>query len=358
MKTGKRIFAWHHWCGLVAGLFLLLMSMSGALLVFTDEMNEAYDAPWAKTGSPGSTWCYDNSFHTIQKKYPGWEIRLYGKPLPGKTLIYSLRKKEEEKKIYADPLSGKLLHAEEGTENQLHRRLLLLHHTLYAGTPGKLAVCCIGILFLVAVVTGFYIYRKAVWKTLTWKKKINYATAKTRYSSLHRIVGVWSLLFNSLIVVTGLFISGKIAWKALQAPAAVITKQTTGTDSLSIDRAIQYLHTEYPSFETHLIIADAKGLTIRFLGRYTNDPFYYGKYYSSFSLDAKMLIVQKQVLSQVPLFERMVSISSPLHFGNYGGWPVKWLYCFFGLMPGLLSITGFLLWQKKKKASTTAVQHT
>lgn len=324
------------------------MSISGILLVFTDEMNEVYDAAWIKIDEPAPAVQYDASFHTIRQMYPGWEIRLYGRPATDQALVYLLRKKEEEKKIYAHPGSGTLLHIEERTENQLHRQLLRLHHTFYAGTAGKLAVFCIGILFLISLLTGFYIYRKAVWKTISGKIKLKHATAKSRYTSLHRAIGVWSLLFNSLIVVTGLFISGKVALKALQTPAARVTIKTEDTrNRLSIDRSLQYLRTAFPAFETHLILASANDPTLRCLGRYASDPFYYGNYYSSFTLNGEMQLTKKQVLSEQPLFEKMVSISSPLHFGNYGGWPVKLLYGLGGSMPGLLAVTGFLLWRKK-----------
>jgi uncharacterized iron-regulated membrane protein len=35
---------------------------------------------------------------------------------------------------------------------------------------------------------------------------------------------------------------------------------------------------------------------------------------------------------------------APLHFGNWGGLPVKVLWCLLGLAPGTLGATGFLMW--------------
>jgi len=37
-----------------------------------------------------------------------------------------------------------------------------------------------------------------------------------------------------------------------------------------------------------------------------------------------------------------------LHFGQFGGLPIKILYAVGGLTPGLLSITGFVLWWKRR----------
>lgn len=38
----------------------------------------------------------------------------------------------------------------------------------------------------------------------------------------------------------------------------------------------------------------------------------------------------------------------PLHFGDFGGLTLKWLYFFLGLTPALLSITGTWLWIERQ----------
>ena len=38
------------------------------------------------------------------------------------------------------------------------------------------------------------------------------------------------------------------------------------------------------------------------------------------------------------------ALMEPLHFGDFGGLPLKWLYFFLGLTPAFLSITGTLIW--------------
>jgi uncharacterized iron-regulated membrane protein len=40
---------------------------------------------------------------------------------------------------------------------------------------------------------------------------------------------------------------------------------------------------------------------------------------------------------------------APLHFGNYGGLPVKLAYAVLGLTPGLLSVSGFVLWRLRRR---------
>lgn len=38
-KKIKKTFAIHHWCGLMAGIFLLVISLTGSILVFDDDID-------------------------------------------------------------------------------------------------------------------------------------------------------------------------------------------------------------------------------------------------------------------------------------------------------------------------------
>lgn len=348
MKSSKRIYAWHHWCGLIVGFFLLVMSTTGAILVFSEEMEESVDGKW-KVDNPAGIYQYDASFGYVREQYPDWEIRIYPQSGPDKAIIYDLRKKEERKKVYAHPLNGDLLHISDKADKELQRQLLTLHYTWFAGTAGKVFVFLVGILFLISLLTGLYVYRKAIIKTLTFRVRINRKTTRSLNSSLHRIVGVWSLIFNLLIIATGLGLSGQIALTALKGTKA--TAHTTAVEVPLIDHNQAFIKNNYKDFEIHLIRSRPGSSSVQFSGRYKNDPFYYGNYYSYFILNGLTQEVEKQqVLRSLPLSQRLLAFCGPLHFGAYGGIWVKVLYCLLGLTPALLSITGFVIWKRRAKA--------
>jgi uncharacterized iron-regulated membrane protein len=326
------------------------MSLSGSLLVFTDEMKFAQEGKWIKTVNANGAYSYDASFQNIRRQYPGWEGLTYEQPGKNEAVVYLLRKNGKEKKVFAHPTTGAILHVAHGAENQFHRQLLLWHYSFYAGTPGKVTVFIVGCLFVISLVTGFFVYRKSIWKVLSFKVKLNRRSKKAFYSSAHRIVGVWSLVFTALIVITGLFISWKVTSKALKSPPKV---KAVAAQNVRIDDAKALVEGQFSNFETHLILVSSDYNSVKLLGRYKDDPFYYGKYYSNFTVNASTAqIEKKQVLADMPLFDRLQSISSPLHFGNYGGLPLKIIYCLLGLTPGVLSVTGYLLWlQNRKKKS-------
>jgi uncharacterized iron-regulated membrane protein len=343
----KRIYKWHHWTGLIVGLFLLLMSITGALLVFTEEMEIAADAPFKKIENASGDFSYDASFEMIRQKYPDYEIRLYDCPGINEALVYELRQKGNSKKIFTDPQKGNVIHTMQDSDSQLHRRLLIFHYTLFSGTPGKIFVVFIGLLFLISVITGLVIYRKAIWKTIVFEKRLQYQSRGAFNSSLHRSIGVWSLLFNLLIIATGLILSIQIALATIK-PAASKTASDQNA-SISLDAIVQKVKAANPDFQIHLIRLRAHSNSVQLSGRYKEDPSVYGNYASYFIVDGTSQKVEKtQIMSSLPLTKKMLLMAAPVHFGNFGGILLKILYCFLGLMPAILSITGFLIWRRRQ----------
>ena len=139
LKLTKYIFRWHHWCGLIVGIFLLMMSITGSLLVFSEEWELLEEKPVyisSGAGDPG----FDASLGFIQNRYPGWEIRMYHLPEKNQPLVYELRQKEKRIQVWTDPVNGNLLAVNEKANKAFHRQLLLLHYTLFSGTTGKIIV--------------------------------------------------------------------------------------------------------------------------------------------------------------------------------------------------------------------------
>jgi uncharacterized iron-regulated membrane protein len=50
------------------------------------------------------------------------------------------------------------------------------------------------------------------------------------------------------------------------------------------------------------------------------------------------------LLDRLPLGARLVNAMSPLHYGSFGGHWTRVLWIFMGLVPGVLSVSGFLMW--------------
>jgi uncharacterized iron-regulated membrane protein len=57
-----------------------------------------------------------------------------------------------------------------------------------------------------------------------------------------------------------------------------------------------------------------------------------------------------------PLARRIVQAATPLHYGEWGGVTVRVLWCFIGLMPTVLFVTGVMMWWAPFRARRRAAQ--
>lgn len=64
-----------------------------------------------------------------------------------------------------------------------------------------------GLVMLLSLLTGTIIYRRRFWDALRFKAGLNFKNRRTAVSTLHRITGVWALLFNAVLFFTGFFLN-------------------------------------------------------------------------------------------------------------------------------------------------------
>src|SRR5690606_12571874 len=82
-----------------------------------------------------------------------------------------------------------------------------------------------------------------------------------------------------------------------------------------------------------------------------------GPYGSTVSFDANGVYQSHDDLRAAGAWRQIVDAFVPLHYGTFGGLPVKLLWCIGGLTPGILAVSGFLIWRsrrKKRPAATVA----
>ncbi len=348
----KKTFAIHHWCGLLAGVFLLLISLTGAILVFDDDIDSTLFAKHKRLAVPATHLTFDASFEKIRAAYPGWEIRIPELPATlHENILYELRQGKLRKWLFVHPATGEVQSQVERADLRFTYILLNIHYNLFSGTPGKVVVLLVGIAFLISLVTGIILYRKSIGKVLLFRQKISFRTPRIMFSSLHRVLGVWGLLFNLLMCLSGLFLSYLVVNNAIKPKNKSIAVPAL---TYSVDEAMAKARAAYPDFTiTYLRFpVNAEG-SLQLLGRLQEDPLYYGKYYSGLSVGEKGEIAKALFLRDSPWYVRMFRVLQPLHFGDYAGLWVKIIYSVGAILPALLSITGFLLWRSRSQVKPT-----
>lgn len=340
--TNRQILKYHSWLGLTTGFFLILMGLSGAVLVFQHDIedNLLWDEYLEISAYNGLE--IDKAVATVQAKYSGWDTRLMHFE-ENEVLIFNLRKPTQRLFVFVHPSTGEII-KEVDELTTFTRWLLKFHYSFQAGPAGRILVFFIGILFLLSLLTGFYVYRKSILKTLLFKTGINRKTERTYYSSLHRIIGVWALIFNLLLVITGIFLGYKVMLSGLNPPPAPDTPRVT----TPIANILEEIKRNNPDFNASYIrLPLAEDAPLRVYGLYKDDPFYYSEFYNYFLADYRTGTITGKVMNRNEDFAtRFSSTLIPLHFGQYGGIWSKLLYAMVGLSGPFLSITGFLIWRK------------
>lgn len=339
----RTILKYHSLLGLILGIFLLIMGITGAILVFQHDLDKL---SWKDhLLQPDAR---DLGIKTVQEKYSNWDTRLMHFK-EKEALIFNLRKPTQRLFLFVHPSTGAII-KEVNELTTFTRWLLRFHYSFQGGIPGRFLVFFIGILFLLSLVTGTYLYRKSFLKTFKLKLRFRGKNKRTFYSSLHRLVGVWALLLNLVLVLTGIFLSYKVATSALADPVVATTPQV----QTSINGLLRVIQRNYPDFTpTYIRLPGNPNGEIRVFGQYHDDPFFYSEFYNSFHASYHTGNISRIVkVQQADLSTKLASTLIPLHFGQFGGIFSKLLYFLIGFSGPVLSVSGYFLWLKRKKNFT------
>ena len=356
---GKNVYKIHQWSGLIAGIFIFIMGLSGAVLVWHEDLEALeHRSRWrVDNQAPVSI---DKAYQAITRQYPNWEIRLQRFSTdPAETLIFSLRRPDRRLLVFAHPADGRLLAVQDATKTVTYW-LLHLHYAFHAGLAGSLLVFCTGILFCLSLLTGLITYRKAIGKVLLFRAGFKTKTKRAFASSLHRFVGVWALVLNLLMVVSGLMISYGIVASGLKTAGVVPGPVASPPLAFSIDGALKTLRDQYPEFSpTYMRFPKTADQPLTVNGTVEEQAFYYSQFYNAATFDrASGQLTGFRRNTTAAAGAKFDSMMHAIHFVEFGNWLVKLLFCFVGLSAPLLSITGFLLWQwRKRKLHPQAALH-
>ena len=348
------LFTIHSVAGLFSGLFMLMMSLSGAALVFHEELDRL-QFPAITTGADTRHLTIDSCYRLLQANYPRAQIshvslaEKNGQPLIFSVYDSAYQKGKESLQVFMHPQTGRVLQTRGGTNdpsNNFMNWLSGFHNSFQLKKKGEWLLGFLGIVFLLSMVTGTILYRKQLVAVLLFKKR-------TEKNSLHQVVGTYALLFNLMIAFTGVWMQRYIFKKEFYAEQKSYTPVLKPSPPLfyNTDSALQATTFRYPEFTPAVIyFAQTKNRKTAVYGsRNTNSFIHSKKFADVIFLDSAGSIAKTAFVNEIDKDSRYDIINAQIHFGKYGGMPVKIIYCLFGLTGGALAITGFLLWAKRKK---------
>ncbi|WP_228457479.1 PepSY-associated TM helix domain-containing protein [Chryseobacterium indologenes] len=377
-KKGKslfsRIVAWLHlWPSIVAGVILVVVSLSGTIIVYCDEIMDwsAGKARYVAVPDNAERVSSDVLKQNFRKANPGYDISEFVFFKDPKRSVRIRAFSPEGPKlamVYADPYTGKILKKDESL--QFFFVMAHFHASFLAGKIGGWVVAFATIIFVISTVTGLILWWPKKWNkttrqasfTIKWKarfKRFNY--------DLHNVYGFYSLLVCFMLGMTGLI----IFFEPLMNTTVKMTNGTTEhlMDILPRQDSTKTAKDIVPFAYEVLNKSGEKEVSIwnferKKLGAYI---FTSGKVglksieHASLSIydmySGKEIHIGRKYLQH----EKTENIVWQLHMGQWWGQIGKLSTFLAGIIATSLPITGFLIWwgrrNKSKKKKETKNNH-
>src|SRR5579863_3055572 len=130
----RALFQVHLWSGIAVGLYILMMSVTGSVLVYSNELFRAATPPTIISKSSGPRLTDDQLAEAARQLYPGYRVVKIGRALNlDQAVDVSVRRGDEVKHRLFDPRSGNDLGNGVPTGIWVVSKLLDLHDNLLAG---------------------------------------------------------------------------------------------------------------------------------------------------------------------------------------------------------------------------------
>ncbi|KFF28413.1 PepSY-associated TM helix domain-containing protein [Chryseobacterium vrystaatense] len=371
----------HLWFGLSVGIIVFIVSLTGTLYVFKDEIQNSLrkEAMYVKESSstPLSIAVLKEKVSLeLNEKFPinAVEISL-DKNKSYRFSYYEKNKKgwnyfEEvkiNKLVYVDQYNGKILAVYDEKYN-FFNILKYIHWSLLLNSEwGKYVVGIPTVLFIFMLITGIVLWwpkNKKARKGRFWFSWENVKTWKRKNYDLHNVLGFYASFFALLISITGIYFAYPYVKNTFNLALSGSTempkdKEIKSPDSLMVKNASVYdltaqktrkLYPTSSSFRIPLNGKNKKGKELKNIpvtiygeeGRFSErNSLVFDKY-------SGKLLAEKahQKLSNA---EKYANANYDIHTGSYFGLFGKILWFITGLICTSLPVTGFLVWWGKQK---------
>lgn len=364
-----RAWAWvHKWSSLVCTLFMLLLCLTGLPLIFAHEIahltGKAVElpepSPSPSPSASGNLATLDAVLAAGRARHPDRVVQ-YASPdeedarLWYVTLTPRLDVTDDYRSVAVDGRSAQVL-AEPRYDEGFMYWMARLHIDLFAGLPGKLFLGLMGLLLVIAIVSGVVLYAP-------FMRKLDFGTVRqksgprTRWLDLHNLLGIVTLTWALVVGATGVINTWADLlikyWQydqlsALLAPyqgqplvpeaeRAPLQQALAAAQAHAPDRKLSFIAFPGTAFSSpHHVTFFMKG----------NTPLT-AKLLTPVLVDARS--AQVTTAPDLPWYLTALLVSQPLHFGDYGGLPMKILWALLDIATIVVLGSGLYLWLKKRR---------
>ena len=203
----RALFQIHLWAGVGAGIYILLISVSGSVIVFRNELYKSFVRPPLVVEPSGTPLTDDELKAAAKRVYPGWTIaNVWRVKNPNQVVEIWLEHNKNRKQRAFNPYTG----ADLGNPDPAGLRFVLwlvdLHDNLLFQDIGRKVNGAGAILLTVLCITGAVIWWPGI---VSWRRSLvaNWTGNWKRFNwGLHSALGFWSFAFVFVWAVSGIYL--------------------------------------------------------------------------------------------------------------------------------------------------------
>lgn len=367
-----KTWSWlHKWSSLVSTVFMLLLCLTGLPLIFHHEIGhllgteiEAADMPaYDKQGQPRAS--LDKLLAAARALYPERIVQFASKDedddrLWFVTLTPTPAPTDDFKSIAVDARTAEVV-GQPPTDEGFMYWMFRLHVDLFAGLPGKLFLGLMGLLLLIAIVSGAVLYAPFMRK-LAFGEVRRDKSPRTKWLDLHNLLGITTLVWAFVVGSTGMINTwadlmikywqydqlGTLLAEYKDQP--VVAEAQRGSLQASLDAAQSHA----PGMKLSFIAFPGTS----FSSPHHNTFFLRGKEPLTSRLRQPVLVdAQSAAVTaapRLPWYLTALLVSQPLHFGDYGGMPMKIIWALLDIATLIVLGSGLYLWLKRRQSRNLA----
>lgn len=369
-NSSLRKWSWiHKWSSLVCTVFMLLLCLTGLPLIYHHEighlLGNEIEAPVLSPDQASRRADLDRVIAAGQARYPD-KVMMYmsqDKDEPAFWFLTMGAHPNDEKfvSIAVDARTGKYV-AEPPIEGGGFMSVMFhLHVDLFAGLWGKVFLGFMGLLLVVAIVSGVVLYAPFMRK-LDFGTVRHGRTPRLKWLDLHNLLGIVTLVWALVVGFTGV----------INTWADLLLKVWQATEIAEMTRPYQGqpMPATLASMETAVRRAEAAepGMQVAFIA-FPGTPFATPHHYGVFMRGDQALTsrLYKPVLvdattaritdrRNLPWYLTAVLVSQPLHFGDYGGPGMQFLWAVLDIATIVVLGSGLYLWVKRGRTARQSAQ--
>lgn len=349
----------HLYLALSSGIFLLLLSLSGAILVFGKEIQQVVSPDIWTVKSTEKTYSkhYQNNaiervIESLQKLSSDQNTSLKSLNIQDNLNLAWVAKMSNGEQWNINPHTGEVI-ARFPLGDDFYSTILYFHRwLLFNETPSRdyarHFISIISTLFITQIIIGLWLWLSPAKRALRRLKFKGHKKRAANYTQWHLIIGVYSSVFLILIAYSGIGFNWPIISKAVEWVTHSTIEPRPQHKPVSVggtaqwQQAINNAQQALPEAELQRIYfpqSHDKPLALRMKMPAEFHPFSY------VWVDAGSAeVLGRYDASAASTATRVWNFKYRFHIGDFSGLPIRVLWLLLALLPSAFLFTGLWLW--------------